>query len=110
MTWKGSKNPTVNFAYSRIHPVHNDISVYSEIIGVRITFHWRPIIDEEVLYEVELWSKPPYKYTPTFILMGKISKKFIVGYQKIKLFIYICFRNFNSSHAEGERTKHISIP
>ena len=54
-----------------LSPHHEDIDYQSQMLNVRISCRWRPIIDQQLLDELEKWTAPPAA-APTFFLIGKV--------------------------------------
>ncbi len=58
---------------------HGDINVDSSILGLRVAFLWRPLINDIVLETTRLWATSEHIERPDFILISTIwQTKFIL--------------------------------
>ena len=55
---------------------HEDRNVTSQLLNLRISFHWRAAVDDELVKTFREWNTPPYDATPDYIVMGLRIKKF----------------------------------
>jgi hypothetical protein len=53
-----------------LSPYHADIDYQSEMFNVRISFRWRPTINQNLIDEIEQWTATPAAI-PTFLLIGE---------------------------------------
>ena len=53
---------------------HEDAAISSEVLNSRISFWWRPLLNDALSDLFHLWSTPPFTNTPTFILFGNSLK------------------------------------
>lgn len=49
---------------------HVDLNVTSELLNLRMSYYWRPLVNEEMFNLFRHWNTPPYNSIPDFILMG----------------------------------------
>jgi hypothetical protein len=55
---------------------HGDIEVTSNILRLRLSFQWRPLITDTVINTVRQWATDSQTDPPNLILLGKIFIKF----------------------------------
>ena len=55
---------------SREYINHFDMDVAFPLLGVKLSFKWRPRIEEDVLTDIAAWPLN----APTFLLLGKVNK------------------------------------
>ncbi len=47
-----------------------DRNVTSDALNLRISFHWRPLTNQELIQTFRHWNTPPYRSTPDYIIVG----------------------------------------
>jgi hypothetical protein len=50
---------------------HGDVEWHSEILSLRISYKWRPIMNESVLEMIHQWTKSDYKHRPSLVFLSK---------------------------------------
>ena len=55
---------------------HRDADYQSEMFNVRISCRWRPIINQNLINELEQWAASPAA-APTLLLIGKLLKHWL---------------------------------
>ena len=57
-------------------PIHQDITVKSQLLQTVVTFLWRPVLDANFTKEISQWAKEAprsdSKYPPDFVFIGTI--------------------------------------
>jgi hypothetical protein len=51
-------------------PHHEDMDFHSEMLNIRISCRWRPIINQDLINELEQWTATP-EAAPTLLLLGE---------------------------------------
>jgi hypothetical protein len=54
-------------------PFHGDVDVDSNIMGLRISFKWRPVINDTVMEMIRQWSE---NKRPNLIFLGNTFNQF----------------------------------
>ena len=54
-----------------IHKYHGDVLVESEVLGLRVSYHWNPIMDNDVMDSLREWATSKKDEAPHFILIGR---------------------------------------
>lgn len=49
---------------------HGDVDVDSDILGVRVSFKWRPIINDTVVEMIRHWAVANHTERPNWILLS----------------------------------------
>lgn len=55
---------------------HDDRNVTSSLLNVHLSFHWRPMLGQDLFQTVENWLADD-ESTPDFVLIGKQSLKIL---------------------------------
>lgn len=56
-----------------VNILHEDVDVTSQILGIRVSFRWRPIINDELKKTILEYAHPLQTELPLAVLMSNLN-------------------------------------
>jgi hypothetical protein len=86
---------------------HGQISVNSSLLQLRVSFHWQPVINNDVVNMIRQWIDPP-----NFIFLSNLFFCTKIRNQKVYIcIVYIRFYRYGSSSYDSRYRfrQHLAI-